>query len=279
MRRHGRGRIRCRVADARDARGRARRAAPRGKGDAKVIVVMPARNAARTLEATLSTAIPHGWVDEIILVDDKSTDDTVELARRLPLHVVWHPAQRRLRRQPEDLLPRGAPARRRRRRDAAPRRPVRARDHPAAGRADRRRRGRHRARLALPRARAARARAGCRCWKCVANRVPDHGREPAAGHRPLRAAHRLPRLLARAAARRSRSCATRSTSLRLRAADAGRPLRLPHPRGARAATTYFDDASLGLAAPGRSSTASRRCGRRRAWSCTAGIWRSRKFMP
>ena len=51
---------------------------------------MPARNAAKTLEATVS-GIPRGWVDEIILVDDSSTDDTVELARKLPLHVVWHP--------------------------------------------------------------------------------------------------------------------------------------------------------------------------------------------
>ena len=41
---------------------------------------MPARNAARTLERTVS-AIPKEWVDEIILVDDKSTDDTVALAR------------------------------------------------------------------------------------------------------------------------------------------------------------------------------------------------------
>jgi len=65
-------------------------ATPAGKGDAKVIVVMPARNAAKTLEATVD-GIPKAWVDEIILVDDSSTDDTVELARRLPLHVVWHP--------------------------------------------------------------------------------------------------------------------------------------------------------------------------------------------
>ena len=57
---------------------------------AKVIVVMPAWNAARTLEQTV-TQIPTGWVDEIILVDDKSTDDTVELARKLPLHLIWHP--------------------------------------------------------------------------------------------------------------------------------------------------------------------------------------------
>jgi glycosyltransferase involved in cell wall biosynthesis len=57
---------------------------------AKVVVVMPARNAARTLEQTVS-AIPTDVVSEIILVDDKSTDGTVEIARRLPVHVIWHP--------------------------------------------------------------------------------------------------------------------------------------------------------------------------------------------
>jgi glycosyltransferase involved in cell wall biosynthesis len=56
----------------------------------KVVVVMPARNAALTVEATLA-AIPAAFADEIILVDDKSTDNTVELARSLPIHVIWHP--------------------------------------------------------------------------------------------------------------------------------------------------------------------------------------------
>jgi len=63
---------------------------PQGSGDAKVIVVMPARNAGRTLVRTVE-AIPREWVDEIILVDDGSSDDTVAVARELPVRVVWHP--------------------------------------------------------------------------------------------------------------------------------------------------------------------------------------------
>jgi glycosyltransferase involved in cell wall biosynthesis len=64
--------------------------APQSAPSARIVVVMPARNAARTLEQTVS-AIPADVVNEIILVDDKSTDATLEVARRLPLHLIWHP--------------------------------------------------------------------------------------------------------------------------------------------------------------------------------------------
>jgi glycosyltransferase involved in cell wall biosynthesis len=60
--------------------------------DPKVIVVMPARQAALTLEQTFA-AIPRDAVDEVILVDDSSTDETVRLARQLTIHTVWHPHQ------------------------------------------------------------------------------------------------------------------------------------------------------------------------------------------
>ena len=59
---------------------------------AKVIVVMPARQAAATLKQTVSE-IPLDAVAEIILVDDSSTDETVELAREMPIEVMWHPHQ------------------------------------------------------------------------------------------------------------------------------------------------------------------------------------------
>ena len=55
----------------------------------KTIAVMPAYNAARTLEKTVAD-IPPGSVDEIILVDDCSKDNTVEIAERLGLTVIRH---------------------------------------------------------------------------------------------------------------------------------------------------------------------------------------------
>jgi len=59
----------------------------------KVVVVMPAYNAERTLEKTIKE-IPQGSVDEIILVDDGSKDRTVDIARGLGLKVIVHPENR-----------------------------------------------------------------------------------------------------------------------------------------------------------------------------------------
>lgn len=55
----------------------------------RTIAVMPAYNAALTLRKTVAD-IPHGAVDEIILVDDCSRDNTVEVARELGLTVIQH---------------------------------------------------------------------------------------------------------------------------------------------------------------------------------------------
>jgi glycosyltransferase involved in cell wall biosynthesis len=54
-----------------------------------VVVVMPAYNAAKTLERTYRD-IPHEFVSRIILVDDVSKDDTVAVARQLGLDVLIH---------------------------------------------------------------------------------------------------------------------------------------------------------------------------------------------
>src|SRR5205814_4989977 len=54
-----------------------------------VIVVMPAYNAAKTLERTYAD-IPHDIVGKIILVDDVSRDETVEIARQMGLDVIVH---------------------------------------------------------------------------------------------------------------------------------------------------------------------------------------------
>jgi len=55
-----------------------------------VIVVMPAYNAARTLERTVKD-IPSRIVDRVILVDDASRDATVQVALGMPVQVVRHP--------------------------------------------------------------------------------------------------------------------------------------------------------------------------------------------
>jgi glycosyltransferase involved in cell wall biosynthesis len=55
----------------------------------KIVVVMPAYNAARTIERTYRE-IPLDLVDEVIVTDDASHDETVEIAQRLGLHTLVH---------------------------------------------------------------------------------------------------------------------------------------------------------------------------------------------
>jgi glycosyltransferase involved in cell wall biosynthesis len=52
--------------------------------DRRVVVVMPAYNAARTLRRTFDEVRAQGIVDELIVVDDASTDETVQIAASLP---------------------------------------------------------------------------------------------------------------------------------------------------------------------------------------------------
>ena len=55
----------------------------------KVVVIMPAYNAAKTLRMTYM-ALPHDVVDVVLLVDDGSSDETVEIARELNLELFIH---------------------------------------------------------------------------------------------------------------------------------------------------------------------------------------------
>ena len=103
----------------------------------KVVVVMPAYNAGRTLRMTYEE-LPKDTVNLVILVDDGSTDATLDVARQLGLSSLRPRPQLRLRRQPEDVLHGGAARRRRHRGDGASRLPVRSdagaadhRAHPA----------------------------------------------------------------------------------------------------------------------------------------------------
>ena len=55
----------------------------------KVVVVMPAYNAARTLHMTYAD-LPHDMVDRVILVDDASSDETARIAREIGLELFVH---------------------------------------------------------------------------------------------------------------------------------------------------------------------------------------------
>ena len=59
----------------------------------KIVVVMPAYNAARTIERTYHE-IPLDLVDEVVVTDDASHDETVAIARRLGLRTLVHETNR-----------------------------------------------------------------------------------------------------------------------------------------------------------------------------------------
>ncbi len=59
----------------------------------KVVVVMPAYNARKTIELTYNE-LPHDVVDVVLLTDDASTDSTVAAARELGIHTIVHPRNR-----------------------------------------------------------------------------------------------------------------------------------------------------------------------------------------
>jgi glycosyltransferase involved in cell wall biosynthesis len=55
----------------------------------RIAVILPAYNASRTLRKTFEE-IPHDIVDDVILTDDASSDDTVAIARELGIHTLRH---------------------------------------------------------------------------------------------------------------------------------------------------------------------------------------------
>ena len=59
----------------------------------KIAVILPAYNAAKTLERTYND-IPQDIVDDVILTDDASRDATVEISRRLGIHTIVHERNR-----------------------------------------------------------------------------------------------------------------------------------------------------------------------------------------
>ena len=59
----------------------------------KLVVVMPAYNAGKTLRQTYEE-LPHNYVDEVILVDDASKDSTAAIAHELGIRTIIHSENR-----------------------------------------------------------------------------------------------------------------------------------------------------------------------------------------
>jgi len=60
------------------------------KSHKKVVVVLPAYNVSKTLELAYND-LPLKWIDELVLVDDGSQDDTASIARKLGIqHIIQH---------------------------------------------------------------------------------------------------------------------------------------------------------------------------------------------
>ena len=147
----------------------------------KLVVVLPAYNAERTLELTFND-IPRGMVDEVILVDDRSKDDTVVVAEKLGIaHIHVHQENQGYGGNQKTCYRAALGRGRGHRRDAAPRLPVRAEADHRHGGDDRLGRLRRGARLAHPRRRLHRRRwpGGMPLWKYVANRALTALPEPA----------------------------------------------------------------------------------------------------
>ena len=243
----------------------------------RIVVVMPAYHAGRTLEATWRD-LPHDIVDKVIVVDDASDDDTVAVARALGLEVILHPRNigyggNQKTCYPEALA-RGA--------DIVvmvhpdyqydPRLVTAMAGMIASGIYDMvlgsRISGRRRA-----------ARAECRMWKYVANRALTLFENVLMGAH-LSEYHTGYRAYSRDAARRA-AVAAQFRRLRLRQRDprAGDRRRLPHRRGV-GADALFRRGELGdLRAVG-----ALRLRRARAWRCWAslartGLYRHRLFTP
>ena len=174
----------------------------------RLVIVMPAYNAARTLERTYAD-IPHDLVHKIILVDDVSRDETVEIARQLGLDVIIHSQNRGYGGNQKTCY------------DAAlaagaeivvmlhPGLPVRRDADPGTHRADRRRDARPDARQPVPGRSAGRRDAALEVRQ---QSVPDRPREPGLRAPPVRVPHRACGPTAAACSRPCRTSSTATTS-------------------------------------------------------------------